>query len=193
MDNKYYRKYPVQITLKSPLNISMGGERGMSAVVKMDKTPFIPASTIKGKLKANFSRITGYPIHIGTDPEQMCPCPVCGIFGGGGYQPSRIFVQSFFPVAGNEKIHEAKLGARTGIAVDRYLKTANDGSLFRTEVVEAGAVFAGSIEVYFTESTIEYEDRLIMALEMVEALGGGKSRGLGAVKVEVGQLAEGRA
>lgn len=201
MNNSLYRKYIVSIKLKSPLHINSGdGRSGYRSVITEHNEPIIPASTIKGKMRDNFARLTGNCPSSSVGQGKHCYCPVCSIFGARGFQPSRIYVQDFrFDKDSQKEQPKADLSIRMGTAVDRYRRVAEDEALYKAQVVEnkyekkddkqiVDAVFTGNIEVYFTPDTIKYEKDLRLALKMIETIGGGKSRGFGFVEVEVKSL-----
>ncbi|HBB30407.1 MAG TPA: CRISPR-associated RAMP protein [Cyanobacteria bacterium UBA8803] len=79
---------------------------------------------------------------------------------------------------------------RDGVAIDRDTETAADGKLYDYQVVPAGTPFEFKAVV---ENAEEWELGLLMiGLHQFEteqiALGGGRSRGLGVVKLEVNQM-----
>ncbi|HAA31892.1 MAG TPA: CRISPR-associated RAMP protein [Cyanobacteria bacterium UBA8553] len=79
---------------------------------------------------------------------------------------------------------------RDGVAIDRDTETAADGKLYDFQVVPAGTPFEFKAVV---ENAEEWELGLLMiGLHQFETeqipLGGGRSRGLGVVKLEVSQM-----
>jgi len=79
---------------------------------------------------------------------------------------------------------------RDGVAIDRDTETAADGKLYDFQVVPAGTPFEFKAVV---ENAAEWELGLLMiGLHQFETeqipLGGGRSRGLGVVKLEVSQI-----
>lgn len=79
---------------------------------------------------------------------------------------------------------------RDGVAIDRDTETAADGKLYDYQVVPAGTAFALKAIV---ENAQPWELGLLMVgLHQLESeqipLGGGKSRGLGVVRLEVDQM-----
>lgn len=178
MERIIEKKYDVKFILKSPLHISSGkGGSEYNEMLKYENLPIIPGSTVKGKLKENFMGLIDKMCT--NNGEGYCNCPVCNIFGNAGYQPARIFVEDFML-----KDKECAASIRPRVSIDRYLKTAIDGGISNTEVVEEGT-FEGNIKVFFTDKTQKYERKLITALKMIDSIGGGKSRGFGFVNVEV--------
>ena len=79
---------------------------------------------------------------------------------------------------------------RDGVAIDRDTETAADGKLYDFQVVPAGTPFEFKAVV---ENAEDWELGLLMiGLHQFETeqipLGGGRSRGLGVVKLEIGQM-----
>ncbi|MCX7921550.1 MAG: RAMP superfamily CRISPR-associated protein [Clostridia bacterium] len=179
------KKYKVSIQLKTPLHISsgVGGEKYRTMLL-LENRPIIPASTIKGELRSNFTKLLGLQCTGRKEAGQECSCAACEIFGGAGYKPARIYIQDFFLQEDGDTKDKHKFSIRPTVAIDRYRRVAKDGALAGTQILEKG-VFKGSIEVYFTHETYEHEKFIRIGLKMIEAIGGGKSRGLGFVKVEV--------
>ena len=79
---------------------------------------------------------------------------------------------------------------RDGVSIDRDTETAADGKLYDFQVVPAGTQFEFKAIV---ENTEEWELGLLMiGLHQFETeqipLGGGRSRGLGVVKLDIGEM-----
>jgi len=171
--------YKVNIRIITPFNIATGeiidGFIDKSTV-KYKGKPYIPASTIKGKIKNNF-----YMISDLNHQEEGCVCPMCKIFGEPGYSPSKIYIDDFVTE------EEPLTLIRFGNAIDRYTKTAKDKALF-TEELSGNSLFKGTIKVYFDDDTINYKEKLEMAIKMIDSIGNGKSRGRGHIEVEIEEV-----
>lgn len=172
-------KYKVTINLLAPFNISSGQEkRGVhKRTVLYNDKPYIPGSTIKGKIRWNFSRITDL-----NHTEGNCNCAMCTIFGGQGYKPSKIYVDDFLPVEG-EGSDNKNLAIRYGIAMNRYTKATKENALYMQEVATANK-FCGEITVYYDQDTIKYKRNIEMAIKMVDSIGNGRSRGYGRAEIQ---------
>ncbi|NLU25619.1 MAG: hypothetical protein GXX00_00425 [Hungateiclostridium thermocellum] len=173
-------KYMVKINLMTPFNISSRQERRGSVqrrTVLCKNRPYIPGSTIKGKIRDNFYKITDL-----NHTENDCNCVMCTIFGGQGYKPSKIYVDDFLPVE-SESTENKDLAVRYGIAINRYSKTNKDNRLYSQEVATGGK-FCGNITVYFDDETIRYKRNIEMAMKMVNSIGGGHSKGFGRAEVQ---------
>lgn len=180
----FLKRYNVKIEVRTPFNIASGEDDGYihKKTVRLNGNPYIPGSTIKGKVRSNFYKLI-LPNHV----DGICDCPACEIFGGQGYKPSRIYVDDFVlndPANDKGQCTEKKspVFIRVGNAIDRYKKTAKQEALFITEVARP-AVFTGNITVYFDEDTLKYKQDLELAIKMIDSVGNGRSRGYGRVKV----------
>ncbi|NLV99780.1 MAG: hypothetical protein GX041_01120 [Clostridiales bacterium] len=180
----FLKKYKVNIKVITPFNIASGEDIGGVAdksVVLFNGQPYIPGSTIKGKMRRNFRKIADIN-HTGGN----CKCPLCSIFGAEGYKPSRIYVDNFLPITDHGDVGTI---IRFGNAIDRYKHTAKDNALFATEVVKP-SVFTGQITVYFDKNTIGYKEEIELSIKMIDSVGGDRSRGLGRVKVELEEVTQ---
>lgn len=177
------REYDIQLILKSPMHISSGTRQGgYNAIIKTSSGSIVPASSIKGKARDNFSKLVQGKCES-KDGKKFCTCPVCSIFGGTGYQPARIIIDDLSLVRRDDTDNVA-ISIRPSVAIDRYRRVARDEALAFDEVLNNG-VFHGRVQVYFTPETIRFENELKLSFKMIEAIGTGKSRGLGFVHVEV--------
>lgn len=180
----FLKKYKVTMKVMTPFNIASGEDTGSAAdknTVLFNGQPYIPGSTVKGKIRSNFYKITDV-----NHTDGNCHCPLCDIFGGQGYRPSKIYVDDFLPISGQGEVGTI---LRFGNAIDRYRRTAKDNALFATEVVKP-AVFTGRITVHFDKNTIEYKEAIELAIRMIDNVGGGRSRGYGRVKVSLEEVVQ---
>lgn len=179
----------VEVIQKSPICVNSGvieDDGANMTIVKRNGIPYIPGSSLKGKVRYNFSRIVDYKEkHV---EKGFCSCPVCLVFGGGGNNHSRIFFDDLFPV---EKSN-GNLGIRYGVAIDRFTKTSNDKSLYTREVAE-DYIFTGDITLYYDDKLRHsekadcflYENELLLSIKIIETIGGGNSSGFGFVEIKV--------
>ncbi|NLY76728.1 MAG: hypothetical protein GX080_01405 [Tissierellia bacterium] len=171
--------YRINIRVLTPFNIATGeniGDFVSKSTIKYKGKPYIPASTIKGKIRDNFFMIN----HL-NHREEDCSCPMCKIFGSAGYSPSRIYVDDFVTEEDSLTL------IRYGNAIDRYRKIAKDKALFNEEV-SANRLFKGTIKIYFDEETINYKEKLEMAIRMIESIGNSSSRGQGHVEIDLQEV-----
>nr|PZN09514.1 MAG: hypothetical protein DIU64_08695 [Caldicoprobacter oshimai] len=180
------KRYDVKIEVMTPFNIASGEDSDGfvdKKTVLFKGQPYIPGSTIKGKIRSNFCKIASIE-HV----DGICDCPACNIFGGQGFKPSRIYVNDF-TLEKCEAKERKNLLIRFGNAMDRYKKTAKEDALFVTEVARP-ALFTGQITVYFDENTLNYKEDLELAIRMIDSVGNGRSRGYGRVKVYLEEVTQ---
>ncbi|MDI6604046.1 MAG: RAMP superfamily CRISPR-associated protein [Thermoanaerobacteraceae bacterium] len=176
------KRYKITVKLKSPMCIATGTSFGSLIdkyyIKDKNNKPYIPASTMKGIIKQNFISIVGEE-HIS---NKRCDCPVCSLFGGEGYNPSRIYIEDL-----KLDIEDDYSNIRFSTSVDRYRGVTKDNSLFSTEVFESG-IFSGYMEFYMNDKTKDYEELLRLSVKMIENIGSGKSRGYGWVDVDIQEV-----
>ncbi|SDL41816.1 CRISPR/Cas system CSM-associated protein Csm3, group 7 of RAMP superfamily [Clostridium cochlearium] len=172
-------KYKLNLECLSSFNVSSGeGEDGFikKHTVKYRNKAYIPGSTLKGLIKDNFSKLVESKHKKGD-----CNCPICSIFGGLEYRPSKIFVDNLYTE------ERKNIGVKFGNAIDRYKKVAKDMALFSEEVV-FNKNFIGYITLYLDEDTKKYKEYVEMAIKMIDCVGGSKSRGHGFVKIDLEEV-----
>jgi CRISPR-associated RAMP protein (TIGR02581 family) len=169
--------------------------------------PYIPGSSFKGALRASVEALVR---SVSASPRAACnplnpddwcvkkkppemneeqfnelieknTCLVCHVFGS-PWLASKVSVRDL-PVEG---MWIDQYEVRNGVGIDRDAGTAAEGLLYDFEVVPAGTSFSCKLVV---ENAEEWElGLLMMALRPFErgeaALGGARSRGLGAVEVK---------
>lgn len=189
----------VHIELKLTLNfyngMFIGGGKGSglidSFVIKDHKNrPYIPASTIKGRIRYNYALLLNSFPKLGEfcnfngkndEKNHQCKCEVCTVFGGEGNNPGLLY---FDDLKMDNDLEESKYlySVRTGILVNRYNKQVKDEALFKFETSAIGEEqqFTGCIEGYLQDK--DYKKQLLLiytAIKMIKTLGGNQSRGLG--------------
>lgn len=161
---------------------------------------FLPASTIKGKLRGEAERLLrtlGFDSKLcrGRKPETMCPaywwdksnspeddlCVLCRLFGAPG-RPSALYFRDVTTL----DIKSEDAVVRPGVGISRIRGTAQEDLLFFTET--APAVPEG---IRFGQGIIEGEvpdaasiGLLWAAVQQVAAFGNGRSRGRGWLKAK---------
>lgn len=166
--------------------------------VDAEGNPFIPASSVRGRVRAHLERLLralGYPVCWPPGPEQMCPhagvvtdpdqplCLACRIFGN-AWHPSPTSFEDLRLVP--EQPGNWQASYRTGTGISRGLSTVQAERLFTTETTSpVGLRFQGNVEGILSREEIGW---LLAALKMVQHLGGDKARGLGQVHLQVAQL-----
>ena len=198
-----------EIESKTPMHIGSGKPEleevtGVDLPVLKDPKgiPYIPGSSIKGKVRSEAERIgksLGYKICTPPAIETMCGtrarseedlCIACKIFGtasmrGGVSRASKVKFRDAYPTS----TIEASL-TRTGIAIDRETGSVRTGALYTIEAVPAGTKF--SLEIIAENMSDEEIKLLKAALKSVEdsSLGGHSSRGMGKIRFQISQIKE---
>lgn len=200
-------------TITCLTGLHIGGSDSELAIGGIDSTvirdplsqqPYIPGSSLKGKLRSLLERTldktfehpggAGVYRHECTDPD----CAVCRLFGSSAATrleeennlPARIMVRdSFLSFESEKQLKKTEGGylyteSKTENGLDRITCAANPRQIER---VPAGAKFAFEI-VYTVESSDSLAEDLSHIIEMLalledDALGGGGSRGNGRVAV----------
>lgn len=194
------KTYQISVKLLSALHINGGTNANgvritMKESVNGAESPYIPASVFKGILREQFARIWRDCIEnedscIGRlNADKPCSCMVCKMFGGAGFQRSRIYI---------DRLTTAKkpnFTIRTNVSINRYCRTNQNAALVFSEVTERfdntnTPDFIGDMTVYYPPQLSETEQRriegvLIEAAAQISYLGMGKSRGLGFVEVSL--------
>ncbi len=172
-----------------------------------ERVPFIPGSSLKGVLRTIseglWSSIMGEYVHAGNDGNPVCPraedvikkfkkgensldkakreiaralCPVCLTFGVPSFM-SKVLVGDFFPTS-------YSIGIITQASIHRKKGTAQ--SPRQVEYVEPGSNFKGSLKLINAPNWMV--SMILASLYLIDKglvkLGGHKSRGFGAVKIE---------
>lgn len=188
---------------ETPLHIGSGVTGESAALKPLLKDdlgrPYLPGSSLKGVLRHEAERLVRAlagenAVCRAPRAETMCPqwprfgefCPVCRTFGSPALFSTFHFGDLRADVADAEAITSTAL--RCGVGVSRYRSAAAENLLYTTEVVSAAPMvpFSGDIEGDVPES--EGNGPLALLLAAIGALrmvGGGRSRGLGWLKLEV--------
>jgi CRISPR-associated protein Csm3 len=188
----------------TPLHIGSGkpeieiGEVDLPVLTDPDGRPYIPGSSLKGRVRIEAERIArqkGLSVckppevrymcgSLKENPDDFCIC--CRIFGTAGKVSvaSKVKFRDAYPLSKVETLLE-----RAGIAIDRDKGTVAAGP-YTIQAVPAGVHFGLEI---VCENMSEDELRLLKAaLKSVEdsALGGSSTRGFGKVKIKIDAVKE---
>lgn len=173
----------------------------------LTKRPYIPGSSLRGKMRSQMEKLLGLPqnrpinqvkIHTCTkqeDYDKNGGCPVCHVFGIPAElefaNPTRLVVRDAELTDESAKaLTDARTDLlyaelKTEVAIDRVTSAATPRTIER---VPAGAVFGPAELVFGIYETADYARLKVVidALQLVEDdyLGGSGSRGSGKVKFE---------
>lgn len=188
--------------------IEIGGMENPIIRNPLDKFPYIPGSSIKGKVRSLLEwEIDGKlgkngNVHQFKDCNKDSNCPICRIFGVTddevNFGPGRaIFRDGWVTESSKDKLKELQLKKgllyveeKTETAIDRLKGKAKTGSLRQYERVPAGTEFSFRIDYRVFDINDKGEtDKtnfqwLLHGLWLLEqdALGGSGSRGYGQIK-----------
>jgi CRISPR-associated protein Csm3 len=201
MKLKGYVLLEATLRLKSGLHIGTGEkpERGEPLnVIKSVRTdqPYIPGSSLKGKMRSLLELTYGRKETDPKDNGSPCwcgRCQICLLFGGGNaektIEPSRlIFRDCLLTPHFAEFLENVELEIKPGVRIDRNSGKAAGKALFPTTRVPEGTEFdfKVSVRVFDDDNTESFRRWLSMGLFLMEqdALGGGGTRGSGHVEFE---------
>ncbi|MCS7119661.1 MAG: CRISPR-associated RAMP protein Csx7 [Candidatus Bathyarchaeota archaeon] len=194
-----------EIEAVTPIHIGSGkpevdiGEVELPVLTSPDGKPYIPGSSLKGRVRSEAERIArkkGIEVCRPPDVREMCGskkkdikefCICCRIFGTAGKIScaSKVKFRDAYPIDKIDILLE-----RTGIAIDRGTGTVASGALYSIQAVPAGARF--SLEIVAENITDDELKLFKAALKSVEdsALGGSSTRGFGKVRIKIKSVKE---
>ena len=180
-------------------------ERGLLPHAKdMKEAPYIPGSSLKGVLRSLAERLvrSGF---LGQDSwacdpfnaqdkereDEEGPCIICGIFGGGGLKKNKVASHVEISNAYPEDPASVSVRIRTRVAISRLKGGAAGGRLFNIELIQPGVKWEFRMRIMNIDLR-KKEDARAKLLKMLLRwlrdgliqVGGGRSVGLGAVKLE---------
>ncbi len=160
-------------------------------VQRYDGQFVLPATSLKGALREQAERLLRGHVHIcaAPDPGQMCPdpdnlCLACRVFGN-PRRPSPLRFQD--GILTRKKDDRVKTDAietqiRAGVAISRRRRAAVPQRLYFMETTSAGPLETRTVVEGFFPSPQEAEEAaalVVLAAQMLPALGAGRTRGLG--------------
>lgn len=190
----------------TPLHVGSGrplveiGQVNMPILTDPEGTPYVPGSSLKGRIRAETERILrekGEKVCLPPDIKFMCGtketnvdnfCVCCKIFGSAGKNnsvASKVRFRDAYPIDNIETLLE-----RTCTAIDRSTGSVAKKALYTIQAVPAGAKFG--LEIVGENLTNEELRLLKAAIKSVEdsALGGSSTRGFGKVKFSIQSVKE---
>ncbi len=196
---KDYAQLVADLRLKSGLHIGTGEKvgRGEPLPVMLSRRtgqPFIPGSSIKGKmrhlLELSYGRKETNPEDKGS-PCWCGKCQICILFGSGSmsktFEPSRlIFRDCSLNITSEELLEKIDLEEKPGVRIDRNTGKAASGALFPINRIPEGIEFNFEIStrIFENDNPDSLGQWLAMGLLLMEqdALGGGGTRGSGHIE-----------
>lgn len=203
------RKYWLEATIRLAFDYTyfIGGGGATSGFVDnfllrdSSGRPYIPGSTLKGRLRYNAALLSGMvgekECSFMRQQNRMCTCLVCQLFGNEGNFPGSLYFDHLYPVdaAGGElSAGDLPVALRAGVGLDRARRVAVDGHLFFTEAAAVpGVTFTGAIEgAAFGERAGKAATLLYLAAGLIRTLGNNQSRGMGWVEPQMAIKLDGR-
>jgi CRISPR/Cas system CSM-associated protein Csm3 (group 7 of RAMP superfamily) len=199
----------LQAELTSALHILGPGRTGglLDRPIELDAQgyPLIPASTMRGRLRTHLERLLaslGQLVCTPPSPERMCPhawhttgppggfCMACRIFGSPWYEAGIVSEDLRLDI--NQRIAPGLLRTdRTSVGISRILLTAQAERLFSIETTSQALGreplrFTGALNGRLERLEAGY---LLAATRLVVHAGGSKARGLGALKLQITNVA----
>jgi CRISPR-associated protein Csm3 len=201
MKLKEYIQLTATLRLKSGLHIGTGEEteRGEPLPVMTSKRtalPYIPGSSLKGKMRSLLELTYGRKETDPRDKGSPCwcgECQICLLFGSGSSrnvsEPTRlIFRDSFLTESSAALVDKIGLEDKPGVRIDRVSGKAAGGALFPMKRVQEGTEFNFEISArLFEKDKIDsLKNWLAMGLFLMEqdAMGGGGTRGSGHIEFQ---------
>lgn len=201
MKLKGYAQLTATLRLKSGLHIGTGEkvERGEPLpVIESARTgmPYIPGSSLKGKMRHLLELTYG---RRETDPKDngspcWCgTCQICLLFGSGSsrntHEPTRLIFRDCFPTKESELLLEKiDLEEKPGVRIDRTTGKAAAGALFPMKRVPEGSEFNFEISarLFENDNLDSLKQWMSMGLFLMEqdALGGSGTRGSGYIEFD---------
>lgn len=192
----------IELTLKTESPLHIGGEvqQGTWAdrpIVKWrDGWPYVPATTIKGRLRHEVEMLVRRAIDKDAvcdspRPEGMCQpdltgwlCPVCELFGTPWLESPLYFDDLTVSVSGTQGI--PLTAVRTSTRLNPRRQVVEDKYLFDTEMTTPGLPLEFKGWVHCIGTSLDLTP-LYMAAAVMANIGGGRSRGLGWCTLAVSQ------
>ncbi len=187
------------LKLKSGLHIGTGEkpERGEPLPVLVSprsKLPYIPGSSLKGKMRFLLELFYGRVKTDPNDPGSPCwcgKCQICLLFGSGSSEttsePTRLIFRDCYLTKVSEEIFEKiELEEKPGVRIDRITGKAATRALFPMERIPEGLEFQFEISarIFEKDDKEAFRHWLAMGLYLMEqdALGGSGTRGSGHIE-----------
>lgn len=189
----------------SNLGMAIGGADSPVLRDPVTNIPYIPGSSLKGKMRSLLEKVTGnLTIKDGkAEPCKCGKCEICTVFGvpadvdsKDSKLPGRLIVRDAFMKTESAELLDKSSNTdmpytevKTEVNIDRISSKANPRQIER---VPAGAEFEMQLilNLYDTDELDLLLNTVKTALKLVEDdyLGGNGTRGYGQVKIDIGDI-----
>ncbi len=198
--------YTIKTKILSGLHIGIGSDRPEIGGIDnpfikdpISKLPYIPGSSLKGKLRSLLETETEEYKIIYEESKEKINEDILKIFGGGD-EPTRLIFRdlSLTDHGGSEKninykekfsSGELQTEAKTEVKIDRKTGKAAGSGPRTTERIPPETEFEGEVLIRYTDENdlIKTKEILIKAINLLnnDYLGGSGSRGYGAVRITI--------
>ncbi|MCD6402295.1 type III-A CRISPR-associated RAMP protein Csm3 [bacterium] len=208
---EFYGKVIIELKIKAETGLHIGGSSEVAKIGGVDNCvirdpnsnlPYIPGSSLKGKVRSLLEKFLG---KVSEDGEvHSCKetnCEICRVFGSKDLGEGRVIFRDFSLTENSKKELEKKrneTGSDTEIKVENVINrlTSQSTNLRTIERVPKGTEFKGEI-IYNFVKKLGQDDflekdlkNLFAGLKLLQDdyLGGSGSRGYGKVKIDVGEV-----
>lgn len=192
----------------SEVGLQIGGADKVVVRNPKDNTPYIPGSSLKGKMRALLERAhcTAHADFVRDDQHGPCKCgdcDVCSVFGVSVAEKNRDRTQAGRLLVRDAMMTNASVVSRmpnlltdytelkTEVSIDRLTSAANPRNFER---VPAGAEFSFELVLNLFEGDAEHKfvGLIEEGLRLVayDAIGGQSSRGYGRVRIQLDRRVE---
>jgi len=211
---EFYGKVIIELKITAETGLHIGGTSEVAKIGGIDNCvirdpnsnlPYIPGSSLKGKIRNLLERSLGKvsengEVHSCKEIEKAEKCEICRLFGSTIGEGRLIFRDFSLTKSSKEKLEKIRneTGSDTEIKVENVINrlTSQSTNLRTMERVPKGTEFEGKI-IYNFVKKLGQDDFIEKDLENLSAglkllqddyLGGSGSRGYGKIKVEVKEV-----
>lgn len=184
------QNYEIRIEVLTGLHIGIGSDKPEIGGIDnpfikdpVSKLPYIPGSSLKGKLRSLLETESNYPEN-----------EIARIFEGNDKTPTRVlFRDVFLSKDYKDKFSSGMLQTeiKTEIKIDRKTGTATKHALRTSERVPPTTIFSGEVLLRFEDDDDKKQIKFLLeeAIRLLnnDYLGGSGSRGYGAVYVSLNE------
>lgn len=185
------KKVHIDISFDFYNGLYIGGGKGtpefaLYTLKDIENNPYIPGSTLKGKLRYLVSTIyngLGHKCDFYFEKNEGCNCILCKMFGYSNRKKGQLNFQNMY--LDTENIYKENenyiYDSRTSIQINRYTKVVTDKALFNYQTAcTREHLYKGEIDGYLDEEIFKKQLILLnLGFNMMDTIGGFQSRGIG--------------